>query len=235
MYLQDFKSILAKNWRGSLFRVRDVYKLNKRAKEYLYRLNNLNEIKRIYRGWYWISERYKDVWEFLAKDKNFKVIIKQTAASIWNYDFVHRDIYRLAVKDESYKKALEKFAKVMGWRFEVECYDKIPYEYKTINGLNIETPESSIVSCMAEWSFIDAFAVLYFRRNEISLSKIKQLGRWKRISKTNLRVWTAVKYGCKLFNEHFDQKIFNVRSVELKQNEVKELIEETIEKVVEFA
>lgn len=171
----------------------------------------------------------------MAKDKNFKVIIKQTAASIWNYDFVHHNVYRLAVKDESYKKALEKFARMMGWKFEVEYYDKIPYEYKTIDGLNVETPESSIVSCMTEWSFTDAFAVLYFRRNEISLNKVKVLGRWKRISRTNIRVWTSVKYGCKLFNEYFNQKIFKIRSAELKQNEVKELIEEAVEKVLEFA
>jgi hypothetical protein len=60
---------------------------------------------------------YRDAWEFLAKDKGFKVIIKQTAASIWNYDFIHRDVFRLAVNNRSYKRALEAFAKKHGLEF----------------------------------------------------------------------------------------------------------------------
>ncbi|RLG53329.1 MAG: hypothetical protein DRO00_04420 [Thermoproteota archaeon] len=70
----------------------------------------------------------------------FKIVIKQTAASVWNYDFIHRDVYRLAVEDSSYKRALEGFARQMGWNFEVEYHNKISYEYKRLDKLFIETP-----------------------------------------------------------------------------------------------
>ena len=101
-------------------------------------------------GWYWIPTSYNDAWDFLVKDKGFKVIIKQTAASIWNYDFIHRAVFRLAVNNLSYKRALETFAKSMGWDFEVEFHRKIPYEYREIDGLFVETLESCIVTCIAE-------------------------------------------------------------------------------------
>jgi hypothetical protein len=45
----------------------------------------------------------------------------------------------------------------MGWDFEVEYHGKIPYEYGEVDGLFVETLESCIVDCLAEWSYIDAF------------------------------------------------------------------------------
>ncbi len=235
VYLDGFKAMLMKNWSGSLFSVSCAQKIHPRAKEYLHRLRKSDGAKHIAWGWYWIPTSYRDAWDFLAKDKGFKVIIKQTAASIWNYDFVHRDIFRLAVNDRSYKRALESFAKQMNWIFEVEYYRKVPYEYKKIDGLFVEALESCIVNCLAEWSFTDAFATLYFRRKEINFNKLRQLARWRRISKTNLRTWTAIKYGCKLFNEHLGGEVFKVKTIELRQDEVKELIDEAVGKVVEFA
>lgn len=235
MYLQRFRVALEKRWAGSLFSVSDAEQVHDRAKEYLHRLNKNREVKRVSWGWYCIPKEYRDVWDFLARDKGFKVVIKQTAASIWDYDFIHRDIYRLAVEDRSYKNALENFAKEMGWVFEVEYYEKIPYDYRRIDELFVEAPESCIVNCMSEWAFMDAFATLYFRRNEISIDKLKQLGRWKRISKTDTRMWTAIKYGCKLFNEQLGKRVFKVRATDLNQDDVKELIEEAVEKVMEFA
>jgi hypothetical protein len=88
---------------------------------------------------------------------------------------------------------------------------------------------------LAEWSFIDAFATLYFRREEVDFDKLRDLGRWKRVSKTNLRVWILIKYGCKLFNEYLGREVFKFKSVEIKQVDVKELVNEAVEKVVEFA
>lgn len=235
MYLQKFHSELTKTWQGSLFRVSDAYRINRRAKEYLHRLSKEGMLKRVYWGWYFIPAEYKDPWDFLVKDRSFKVIIRQTAASIWNYDFVHRDIFQLAVKDRSYGNALERFAQDMGWDFEIEYHDRIPYEFRKVDGLFIETIESSIVSCISKWSFIDAFATLYFRRDEIDFEKLKDMGRWKRISGSNIRVWTALKYGCKLFNEHFGKEIFHVRVRGELDDEMRELIEEAVERVVEFA
>lgn len=88
--------------------------------------------------------------------------------------------------------------------FEVEYCRKIPYEYEKVNDLFVESLESCIVNCLAELSFIDAFAALYFRREEvnfdklrINFDKLRNLGRWKRISKTNLRtdfnkIWVQI-------------------------------------------
>lgn len=234
MYLENFKIALEKELCGSLFTVGDAEKIHSRAKEYLYRLSKRDVVRRVGRGWYYIPAKFRDAWEFLAKDKGFKVIIKQTAASVWNYDFIHRDLFRLAVEDYSYKKALESFAEEMGWSFEVEYHGKIPCEYRKVDGLFIETPESCIVNCMSEWSFTDAFATLYFRRGEIDFDKLKRIGKWRRVSKTNTRVWTAIKYGCKLFNKHLNEQIFKLRAPEL-QEDIRELVEEAIGKVVEFA
>ena len=55
--------------------------LHPRAKEYLYRLSKNGEIRHVDWGWYFIPEEYEDPWDFLAKDKRFNVVIKQTTAS----------------------------------------------------------------------------------------------------------------------------------------------------------
>ncbi|NHW00042.1 MAG: hypothetical protein HA496_10460, partial [Thaumarchaeota archaeon] len=123
----------------------------------------------------------------------------------------------------------------MNWDFEVEYYKKIPYEYEKVDDLFVETLESCIVNCLVEWSFVDAFAALYFRREEVDFDKLRNLGRWKRVSKTDLRVWTLIKYGCKLFNEYFGKEIFKFKAAEVKEADVRELINEAMEKVVEFA
>lgn len=59
--------------------------------------------------------------------------------------------------------------------------------------------------------------------------------RWKRISGTDTRAWTAIKYACNLFNKHLEKKVFDVRRSSLRQGDIKELVEETVEKAVEFA
>ena len=233
MYLDAFSAVLKRNYLGSLFSVNHAYWIHPRAKEYLYRLKILGEISRVGWGWYYIPKK-QDVWSFLAADKNFKVLIKQTAASIWNYDFVHRNVYRLAVKDRGFKRALEVFGEKQGWIFEVEVYDKIPFEYTRVGRLLVESLESSIVSCVADWSFLDALAALYFRRDEINFRKLRRISRWRRISRSNTRVWSVIKYACSLFNEKFGEKLFNVRKTSLSR-EIKELVEEAVDKVLEFA
>jgi len=140
MCLETFKVALVEDFSGSLFKVRDAEKVHPRAKEYLHGLGKDGEIRRVSWGWYCIPEEYRDPWDFLTRDRGFKIVIKQTAASAWNYDFIHRDVYRLAVEDSSYKRALEGFARQMGWNFEVEYHNKIPYEYKRVDKLFIETP-----------------------------------------------------------------------------------------------
>jgi len=235
VYLESFREGLAKAFKGSLFRVGDAEKVHPRAKEYLYRLYRSGRVVRVGWGWYYVPAGCRDAWDFLAGDRGFKVVIKQTAASIWNYDFIHRDVFRLAVRERSYGRALEEFARRMGWRFEVEYHERIPYEYRRVGELYVETPESCIVSCMSEWSFVDAYATLYFRRGEIDFDRLRRMARWRRISGTSTRVWTAIKYGCNLLNEKIGERIFKVRHTHLEHNDIKELVEEAVEKVAEFA
>lgn len=237
MYLDEFFENLESRYKGSLFTVKDAGQISGRAKEYLHRLEKAGRIERVRQGWYHIPDEVKDAWDFLTRDRGFKVIIKQTASSIWNYDFVHRNVYRLAVENSSFKRALEKFAEKRGWMFEVEFYEdlKKKIDYKEVDGLLVEKPESCIVNCTVDWSFLDALAVLFFRREEIPLDNVRKLGRWRRISKTKIRAWNAIKYGCNLFNERMDKKIFDVKSTGLRRGDVKELVEEAVEKVVEFA
>ena len=98
----------------------------------------------------------------------------------------------------------------------------------------VESLESSIASCIAEWSFLDALAMLYFRRNEVNFRKLRAISRWRRISRSNIRVWSVIKYACSLFNERFGEKLFNVRKTSLSR-EIKELVDEAVDKVLEFA
>jgi len=233
--LAQFSSALEKRWIGSLFRVEDARAVDARAKEYLHRLAKQGKVESIYWGWYYVPQDQKDIWDFLESDKGFKVLIKQTAASIWNGDFVHRNIYRLAVEDVSYKKAFESYGRKMDWILEVEYHQRIPYEYTQRDGLNIETQESNLVSCMGEWAFLDALATLYFRRHEISFPKLRKLARWKRVSGTSTRVWNTIQYSCNLFNQKTGKRIFNVRSSKLRPSELPELIEEAVDRVIEFA
>jgi hypothetical protein len=237
MYLEEFMEKLESRWKGSLFTVKNAEALHKRAKEYLYRLERAGLVERVCWGWYYLPAKTNDPLDFLRKDKGLKVLIKQTASSFWNYDFVHRNVYRIAVEDPSYKKALEEFGRRKGWIFEVERHKdlKNAFRYRMVDGLYVENPDSCIVNCVADWSFLDAFATLYFRRDDIALESLKELGRWRRISKTDVRVWNAIKYGCALFNERFEEKIFNVRKTSLRRKDVRDLVEEAVEKVVEFA
>jgi hypothetical protein len=108
-------------------------------------------IEKVTWGWYWIPDEVKDIWEFLRKDKNFEVISSQTAASFWNHDFIHRNIYIVKVNNKSYGKALEAFARSKGWNVE-----------------------ETIINCMQNLAFVDAFAVLYANRERIKPEKLAQ-------------------------------------------------------------
>ena len=44
-----------------------------------------------------------------------------------------------------------------------------------------------------------------------------------------------MKYGCSLLNGKLRRQVFKVRSTDLKRDDVKELIEKAVEKVIEFA
>jgi hypothetical protein len=44
-----------------------------------------------------------------------------------------------------------------------------------------------------------------------------------------------IEYGCKLFNEHFGRRIFKFKAVKIKQDDIRDLVSEAVEKVVESA
>ena len=232
-YLTEFNKRL-RSFKGSLVRVNSVKGVEPNAKEYLNKLSKEGLIERVKWGWYWIPTKVKDVWDFLEKDKNFKVVSAQTAASFWNHDFVHRDVYVLKVKDRSYGEALKEFAKKRGWTFEIE-YSKDPSKirYRKMGKLFVEDMEENVIVCLQNWAFVDAFATLYENKDRINLDRLYKESYWKRISKTNVRVKQALEYGFHQLGELSGVE-FRHREAKLEDTFVRREIDEAIEKVVEL-
>ena len=232
-YLTEFNKRL-RSFKGSLVRVNSVKGVEPNAKEYLNKLSKEGLIERVKWGWYWIPTKVKDVWDFLEKDKNFKVVSAQTAASFWNHDFVHRDVYVLKVKDRSYGEALKEFAKKRGWTFEIE-YSKDPSKirYRKMGKLFVEDMEENVIVCLQNWAFVDAFATLYENKDRINLDRLYKESYWKRISKTNVRAKQALEYGFHQLGELSGVE-FRHREAKLEDTFVRREIDEAIEKVVEL-
>ena len=166
----------------------------------MHNLARAGYIEHIRHGWYRVPDDIDDFFDFLRSDKNFKIVSAQTAASFWNNDFVHRNVYTIKIKDESYGKALESFAEKRDWLIEIEITKKdIPIIKK--NGLNIEDIPESIIECMQAWAFVDAFSVLYLNRNQIKLKELSEKAYWKRLPKTPIRIRQILEYGSEKMNE----------------------------------
>jgi len=232
-YLMTFHKKLEKKWKGSLVKVENIKNIEPNAKEYLNKLAKARLIERVAWGWYWIPDDIRDIWNFLEKDKNFKVISSQTAASIWNYDFIHRDVYSIKVKDKSYSKALEMFAKQKGWNIKTE-YTKEEIKYTKIGGLFVEDINENIIDCLKKWAFADAFATIYANKDKIKMKRLLKKSYWNRISKTNVRIKQALEYGCSKMNELSGKKLFPLKEPKLSDNFVKRDIDDAIEKVMEL-
>ena len=230
-YSKRFHEQLKKGYSGSLVKVEDVKAPN--AKEYLSKLAKAKLIEKVTWGWYWIPDKIRDPWDFFEKDKGFKIICCQTAASLWNQDFVHREAYSLKVLDRGYGRALEEFAKMRGWMFKIEYVEK-PTNYVKFGKLLVQDIGEVITECISDWAFIDAFAVLYSNRDKISLDDLAEQSYWKRIRGTKIRVRQALEYGSKLINILTGKEFFDVRKVKLEDEYVKREIEEAVEKVVEL-
>lgn len=230
MYLERFFRRLERGWKGSLVKVGFVEEPN--AKEYLNKLAKAGLVERVSWGWYWVPDKIEGIWDFLRSDKNFKVVAVQSAASLWNYDFVHRDTVVLKVRDESYGKALQEFAKKRGWNIKVEHAEKM--NYSMVGNLLVEDVADTIVDCLQNWAFVDAFAVLHANRRRLELKKLSDKIYWRRISGTNVRIGQALKYGTHRMNELSGKKLFSVRGVHLKDKFVKDGVDEAVEKVIEL-
>jgi hypothetical protein len=232
-YLAKFNEKL-KPFKGSLVRVNSVRGIEPNAKEYLNKLAKEGSIERVKWGWYWIPTEVKDIWSFLEKDKNFKVVSAQTAASFWNNDFIHRDVYVLKVKDKPYGKALKEFAKKKGWNVEVEYLKaESKIKYRKVGNLFVEDIEENVIECLQNWAFADAFATLYENRDKINLDRLYRESYWKRISKTNVRAKQALEYGFHQLKEIGGVE-FPHREAKLEDDFVRREIDEAIEKVVEL-
>ena len=232
-YLTQFSKKLFP-YEGSLVRAKSVKGIEPNAKEYLNKLSKEGSIERVKWGWYWVPTEVKDVWDFLEKDQNFKVVSAQTAASFWNNDFVHRDVYLLKVKDKSYGKALKEFGKKKGWNFEVEySKDASKIKYRKIGNLLVEDIEENVIECIQKWAFADAFATLYENRDKINLDRLYKESYWKRISKTNVRAKQALEYGFHQLGELGGVE-FPHRETKLEDSFVRREIDEAIERVVEL-
>jgi len=232
-YLKEFHEKL-RELEGSLVRVKAIKEIEPNAKEYLNKLSKEGLIERVKWGWYWVPTEIKDVWDFLEKDKNFKVVSAQTAASFWNNDFVHRDVYVLKVKDKSYGKALKEFGKKRGWVVEVEVSkDPSKINYRKIGNLFVEDIEDNVIECLQNWAFTDAFATVYENRDRINLDRLYKQSYWKRISKTDVRVKQALEYGLHQMSELGEVKIPH-KEPRFRDDFVKREINEAVEKVVEL-
>ncbi|MBI4528077.1 MAG: hypothetical protein HY695_30145 [Deltaproteobacteria bacterium] len=231
-YLEDFYKTLKRDRAGSLVKVEQVKRPH--AKEYLGKLAKEGLIERVTWGWYWVPAPVKDVWDFLAKDRNCKVIAVQTAAGFWNHDFIHRNVYRIKVRDESYGKALEAFGRVRGWDIVSEPLDRHT-KCVRVGRLLVETINQSIVDCIQDWAFADAFAALYANRRRIDWDELLRESYWKRVSGTRVRTRQVLEYAGSLFNELSGQNIFKAVKPRLEDDFIRREIEEGVEKVVEIA
>jgi hypothetical protein len=227
---------LRKGYKGSLIKVNKIKELDPNAKKYLNKLSKAGYIERITWGWYWVPDDYRDFYDFLKKDRNFKVLSGQSAASFWDYDFVHRDIYNLKVGDHSYKKALETFAKSKGWEVQVDYVKDIPESnYVIKGGIYVETPEDTVIDCLRRWAFLDAFAVLYTNKYRIRLKELYRRTYWKRIARSDVRIKQALEYGTYRFYKLSGEQVFKTRKTTIEDELIRKDIDEAIEKVAEFA
>lgn len=223
-YLARFRSRL-KPREGSLVRVASVSEPN--AKEYLSQLAKAGAVDRVDWGWYYVPAQRppESALEFLAQDKNFKVVTGQTAASFWNGDFIHRDAVTVTVDDASYKRALGSFAEKKAWSIDAE-YDSgargIPA--RNVGRLRVEERGATVADCFKRWAFIDAVATLTPRLP----ARVKREAYWERISGTNVRVGQAVQYAAhRLFDGEGDARI--------NDDFVRKQLDEAVEKVRELA
>ncbi|MCD6220331.1 hypothetical protein J7K43_08125 [Candidatus Calescamantes bacterium] len=231
-YLEKFLKRLEK-WKGSLVRVKSIE--HSHSKEYLNKLAKRGIVERIKWGWYWIPDDVKDIWEFLEKDRNFKVISSQSAASFWNHDFIHRDIVVIKVNNKSYGEAVKEFCRRRGWEIEVEYVKDISrIGYVKVGNLKIEKIDECIIDCFKHWAFMDAFATLYVNRNKVNIRRLFQDNYWKRIPHSQIRIGQVLKYGFSLFNEKGRRSIFPIFGKEVADKFLKEEIEEAVEKVAEI-
>lgn len=222
-YLVEFNDHLKAEWAGSLVKVDRIRKPH--AKEYMSSLAKEGSIERVVWGWYWVPSKIDDVQEFLRKDRNFKVVAGQTAASIWNHDFIHRDFYIVKVKDRSLARAIEEFGKKKGWHLRA-IYTEEQLKYVNMAGLHVEKMEQAIVDSLRNFAFEDAFAAIYVNRDKIKIAEMKRNHYWDRLPRSNIRIGQILEYGW--------SRITGRQTREIKDSFVRRSIDDALDKVIEI-
>jgi hypothetical protein len=229
-YLERFRRNLERKWKGSLISVAEARGIEPNAKKYLSELAAAREVEKVSWGWYWIPDKYRHFFDFLAKDKHFKILQKQSAAALWNGDFVHRETYTVAVRDRSYARALKSFASLQGWKVEVEAREFREGEYGRMQGLRVEALEETIVDCVKEWAFADAFASVFQNHKAVDWDRISKR-YWERIPRSNVRVGQVLKYGEAIMNREPDDSV----RARISDGFVSRQVEEAAQRVIELA
>ena len=218
--LKKFYEQLKEKYAGSLVKVKELEKIEPNAKKYLRELAKKGLIEKVKRNWYWILDEIKDPWDFFEKDKNFKIISCQTAATLWSLGLIGGEAFTVKVLDKSYGKALKEFFKRRSWKILVEVVSK-PTSYVKMDGLLVESLDETIIECLQRWAFIDAFATLYVNREKTDLKTLLKKAYWRRVREKNVRVRQVIEYGCYLFNEMAKGKMFDVRKPKIKDRYIK--------------
>lgn len=219
-----------------MIKVSDIKNKEPNAKEYLNNLAKEGLIERVIWGWYWVPDKLDDFYDFLKKERHFAVLSSQSAASFWNYDFIHRDTFSIKVVNRSFGKALKVFCENRGWIVEIEYIKNFSdARYIKRGGIYVETFEEAIINCIQKWAFTDAFSVLFVNRTRVRINELNKGAYWLRLSGTDIRVRQVLDYGAMRLNELLEEPIFKTRMITIEDNFVRNNVNEAIERVVEFA
>lgn len=233
-YLDRFHGKLERRWKGSLISVAEAKAIEPNAKKYLSQLAGTHQVDKVTWGWYWVPDEYKDFFDFLAKDHHFKVLQKQSAAALWNGDFIHRDSFTVAVRNSSYARALKTFAKSQGWNVEVETRNFEKNEYRRMRGLAVEELEDTIVDCVKEWAFADAFASVRQNKDAVDWDRISR-HYGERIPQSNIRVGQVLKYGTAIMGSQSKDLENSAHRARIPDDFVRRQVKEAAERVTELA
>ncbi|MBZ5536966.1 MAG: hypothetical protein LAO31_13520 [Acidobacteriia bacterium] len=86
---------------------------------------------------------------------------------------------------------MEKLASSHGWKIQTETKDFKKNEYERVGRVYVERLEDTIVDCVKEWAFADAFASLQQHYKKVDWDKISRR-YWERLSGSNVRVGSVL-------------------------------------------
>lgn len=145
-----------------------------------------------------------------------------------------RDSFTVAVRNSSYARALKTFAKSQGWNVEVETRDFEKNQYRRMRGLPVEELEDTIVDCVKEWAFADAFASVRQNKDAVNWDRISR-HYGERIPQSNIRVGQVLKYGTAMMRSRSGDLEHGAHLARIPDDFVRRQVEEAAERVSELA